>query len=61
MWYINYGLPQNFEYMNSKILKKEAPIDDILDDVKEMIVTESPYKAIPYDVLRPTFYHKGMF
>ena len=37
------------------------PITYILDDVKETIVTENTYKAIPYDVLKTYFLPKGMF
>ena len=33
----------------------------ILDDVKETIVTENTYKAIPYNVLKTYFLPKGMF
>ena len=32
------------------------PIAYILDDVKETIVTENTYKAIPYNVLKTYFY-----
>ena len=32
-----------------------------LDDVKETIVTENTYKAIPYNVLKTYFLPKGMF
>ena len=37
------------------------PIAYILDDVKETIVTENTYKAIPYNVLKTYFLPKGMF
>ena len=37
------------------------PIAYILDDVKETIVTENTYKAIPYKVLKTYFLPKGMF
>ena len=33
----------------------------ILDDVKETIVTENTYKAIPYNVLKTYFLLKGIF
>ena len=33
----------------------------ILDDVKETIVTENTYKAIPYNVLKSYFLPKVMF
>ena len=32
------------------------PVTYILDDVKETIVTENTYKAIPYNVLKTYFY-----
>lgn len=32
------------------------PVTYILDDVKETIVTENTYKAIPYNVLKTCFY-----
>ena len=65
-----------FEYMDSKKLKKRKkladkpmrifeelnkPVTYILDDVKETIVTENTYKAIPYNVLKTYFLPKGMF
>ena len=37
------------------------PVTYILDDVKETIVTENTYKAIPYDVLKTYFLPKGWF
>ena len=37
------------------------PVTYILDDVKETIVTENTYKAIPYNVLKTYFFPKGMF
>lgn len=37
------------------------PVTYILDDVKETIVTENTYKAIPYNVLKTYFLPKGMF
>ncbi len=37
------------------------PITYILDDVKETIVTENTYKAIPYNVLKTYFLPKGWF
>ena len=65
-----------FEYMDSKKLKKRKrqadkpmrifeelnrPVTYILDDVKETIVTENTYKAIPYNVLKTYFLPKGLF
>ncbi len=47
--------------MDSKKLKKRRPVTYILDDVKETIVTENTYKAIPYKVLKTYFLPKGMF
>ena len=37
------------------------PVTYILDDVKETIVTENTYKAIPYNVLKTYFLPKEMF
>ena len=37
------------------------PITYILDDVKETVITENTYKAIPYNVLKTYFLPKGMF
>ena len=37
------------------------PVTYILDDVKETIVTENTYKAIPYNVLKTYFLPKGWF
>ena len=37
------------------------PVTYILDDVKETIVTENTYKAIPYKVLKTYYLPKGMF
>ena len=37
------------------------PVTYILDDVKETIVTENTYRAIPYKVLKTYFLPKGMF
>ena len=37
------------------------PITYILDDVKETVITENTYKAIPYKVLKTYFLPKGMF
>ena len=49
------GTPMRiFEEMN-------RPVTYILDDVKETIVTENTYKAIPYNVLKTYFLPKGMF
>ena len=33
----------------------------ILDDVKETVITENTYRAIPYKVLKTYFLPKGMF
>ena len=33
----------------------------ILDDVKETVITENTYKAIPYEVLKTYFLPKGWF
>ena len=37
------------------------PITYILDDVKETVITENTYKAIPYKVLKTYFPPKSMF
>ena len=37
------------------------PVTYILDDVKETVITENTYKAIPYNVLKTYFLPKGMF
>ena len=37
------------------------PVTYILDDVKETVITENTYKAIPYKVLKTYFLPKGMF
>ena len=37
------------------------PITYILDDIKATVITESTYKAIPYNVLKAFFLPKGMF
>ena len=37
------------------------PVTYILDDVKETVITENTYKAIPYKVLKTYFVPKGMF
>lgn len=37
------------------------PITYILDDVKETVITENTYRAIPYKVLKTYFLPKGMF
>ena len=37
------------------------PITYILDDVKETVITENTYKAIPYKILKTYFLPKGMF
>lgn len=37
------------------------PITYILDDVKETVITENTYKAIPYKVLKTYFLPKGLF
>ena len=37
------------------------PIIYILDDVKETVITENTYKAIPYKVLKTYFLPKGLF
>ena len=35
------------------------PVTYILDDVKETVITENTYKAIPYNVLKTYFLPKG--
>ena len=75
-WVYDLCFTQNFGIMNSKKLKKRKrqadkpmrifeelnrPVTYILDDVKETIVTENTYKAIPYNVLKTYFLPKGMF
>ena len=37
------------------------PLTYILDDVKETVITENTYKAIPYKVLKTYFLPKGLF
>jgi len=37
------------------------PVTYIIDDVKETVITENTYKAIPYNVLKTYFLPKGMF
>ena len=37
------------------------PITYILDDVKETVITENTYKAIPDIILKTDFLPKGMF
>ena len=37
------------------------PVTYILDDVKETIVTENTYKAIPISLLKKYFLPKGWF
>jgi hypothetical protein len=37
------------------------PVTYILNDVKEIVITENTYKAIPYKVLKTYFLPKGMF
>ena len=37
------------------------PVTYILDDVKETVITENTYKAIPYKVLKTYFLPKGLF
>ena len=74
--YMIYVSLKNFWIMDSKKLKKRKrqadkpmrifeelnrPVTYILDDVKETIVTENTYKAIPYDVLKTYFLPKGVF
>ena len=74
--YMIYVSLKNFWIMDSKKLKKRKrqadkhmrifeelnrPVTYIIDDVKETIVTENTYKAIPYNVLKTYFLPKGMF
>ena len=74
--YMIYVSLKNFWIMDSKKLKKRKrqadkrmrifeelnrPVTYILDDVKETIVTENTYKAIPYNVLKTYFLPKGLF
>ncbi len=74
--YMNLCFTQKFLIMDSKKLKKRKrqadkpmrifeelnrPVTYILDDVKETIVTENTYKAIPYNVLKTYFLPKVMF
>ena len=74
--YMIYVSLKNFWIMDSKKLKKRKrqadkpmrifeelnrPVTYILDDVKETIVTENTYKAIPYNVLKTYFLPKGVF
>ena len=37
------------------------PVTYILDDVKETVITENTYRAIPYKVLKTYFLPKGIF
>ena len=37
------------------------PVTYIFDDVKEAVIIENTYKAIPYKVLMTCFLLKGMF
>ena len=75
MWYMNYVSLKNFWIMDSKKLKKRKrqadkpmrffeelnrPVTYILDDVKETVITENTYKAIPYKILKTYFLPKGM-
>ncbi|MBP3498233.1 MAG: hypothetical protein J6K33_10445 [Alistipes sp.] len=41
--------------------EQNRPVTYILDDVKETVITENTYKAIPYKVLKTYFLPKGMF
>ena len=74
--YMIYVSLKNFWIMDSKKLKKRKrqadkpmrifeelnrPVTYILDDVKETVITENTYKAIPYKVLKTYFLPKGMF
>ena len=74
--YMIYVSLKNFWIMDSKKLKKRKrqadkpmrifeelnrPATYILDDVKETVITENTYKAIPYNVLKTYFLPKGMF
>lgn len=49
--------PQRKKYIE----ELNRPFAYILDDVKETIVTENTYKAIPYDMLKTYFLPKGWF
>ena len=75
MWYMNYVSLKNFWIMDSKKLKKRKrqadkpmrffeelnrPVTYILDDVKETVITENTYKAIPCKILKTYFLPKGM-
>ena len=51
------GKPSRKKYFE----ELDKPIAYILDDVKETVITESTYKAIPYNVLKTYFLPKGMF
>ena len=51
------GKPSRKKYFENL----DRPIAYILDDVKETVITESTYKAIPYNVLKTYFLPKGMF
>ena len=37
------------------------PVTYILDDVKETVITDNTYRAIPYEVLKTYFLPKGWF
>ena len=37
------------------------PVTYILDDVKETVITENTYRAIPYKILKTYFLPKGWF
>ena len=37
------------------------PVTYILDDVKETVITENTYRAVPYEVLKTYSLPKGMF
>ena len=45
----------------SIFVELNIPVTYILDDVKETIVTENTYKAIPSKVLKTYFLPNGMF
>ena len=51
------GKPSRKKYFENL----DRPIAYILDDVKETVITENTYKAIPYNVLKTYFLPKGMF
>ena len=51
------GKPSRKKYFENL----DRPIAYILDDVKETVITESTYKAIPYNVLKTYFLPKGWF